>query len=103
MERTEFDAVMRYVFERPCAFLFADTGSGDVYNNFERIAIRNNDIRHVHVIDDGGEGQRHQQQQQKQNGQEASGAQIASPSSSAMRTGGREPEHAGERGAARQR
>jgi hypothetical protein len=39
MERTEAKALMRYVFDRPHAFLLADTGTGELHKNFDRIAM----------------------------------------------------------------
>ena len=37
LPREEADEVMRFVFDRPYAFMFADTGTGDLYKNFDRI------------------------------------------------------------------
>ena len=54
MERTEAEALMRYVFDRPYNFLFADTGTGEVYKNFDRITIQESDSRHARPTD--GEG-----------------------------------------------
>jgi hypothetical protein len=39
MECTEARALMRYVFDRSYAFRFGDTGTGELYRNFNRIAI----------------------------------------------------------------
>jgi hypothetical protein len=54
MERTEAEALMRYVFNRPYNFLFADTGSGEVFKYFDRIAREESDSRHARPTD--GEG-----------------------------------------------
>jgi hypothetical protein len=40
--REEADEVMRFVFDRPYAFMFADTGIGELYKNFDRIAVEKN-------------------------------------------------------------
>jgi len=39
LPRDEADEVMRFVFDRPYAFMFADTGTGELYKNFDRIGI----------------------------------------------------------------
>ena len=39
LPREEAEEVLRFVFDRPYAFMFADTGSGELYNNFDRIGI----------------------------------------------------------------
>jgi hypothetical protein len=39
LPREEAEDVMRFVFDRPYAFMFADTGTGELYNNFDRIGL----------------------------------------------------------------
>jgi KaiC/GvpD/RAD55 family RecA-like ATPase len=39
MPREEADEMMRFVFDPPYAFMFADTGTGELYKNFDRIGI----------------------------------------------------------------
>jgi phage-related minor tail protein len=41
LPRDEADEVMRFVFDRPFAFMYADTGTGELYKNFDRIGISN--------------------------------------------------------------
>jgi hypothetical protein len=36
LPREEAEDVMRFVFDRPYAFMFADTGTGELYKNFDR-------------------------------------------------------------------
>jgi hypothetical protein len=39
LPREEAEEVLSFVFDRPYAFMFADTGSGELYKNFDRIGI----------------------------------------------------------------
>ena len=39
LPRGEAEEVMRFIFDRPYAFMFADTGTGELYKNFDRIGI----------------------------------------------------------------
>jgi hypothetical protein len=39
LPRDEAHEVMRYMFDRPYAFMFADTGTGNLYKNFDRVGI----------------------------------------------------------------
>jgi hypothetical protein len=39
LPREEAEDVMRFVFDRPYAFMFADTGTGELYKNFDCIGI----------------------------------------------------------------
>jgi KaiC/GvpD/RAD55 family RecA-like ATPase len=37
LPREEAKEVMRFIFDRPYAFMFADTGTGELYKNFDRV------------------------------------------------------------------
>jgi KaiC/GvpD/RAD55 family RecA-like ATPase len=39
LPREEAEEVMRFIFDRPNAFMFADIGTGELYKNFDRIGI----------------------------------------------------------------
>jgi KaiC/GvpD/RAD55 family RecA-like ATPase len=39
LPREEAEEAMRFVFDRPYAFMFADTGTGELYKNFDRIDL----------------------------------------------------------------
>jgi hypothetical protein len=57
MERAEAEALMRYVFDMPYAFMLADAGTGELYKKFDRIGIQESDSRHARsTSDSNGEG-----------------------------------------------
>jgi hypothetical protein len=46
LPREEADEVIRFVFDRPYAFMFPDIGTSELYKNFDRTSISDDKDQH---------------------------------------------------------
>jgi hypothetical protein len=54
LPREEADEVMRFIFDRPFAFMFADTSTGEMYKNFGLIGIQDAAAKNQDLETDNG-------------------------------------------------